>query len=351
MPESIGIADTIATPAWKESDFKIVKGREIYEEVSLTGINRAVIDSLTAFITGEADMKETGSPAWPEIPPDKLVEYFLVDGSFALRLISEKEMKANEKLDDPFEFLTDLIEVHRRLVTQQLRDPDDKLTDVTRVWQQQTSSWLVRDVKNYGLEGEQIEATNHYPLNAFMPYPNGQGLLYWNQFTYRRIEEIEQSIRQQTGKAALSLILTGYMGDIKQAQQAFATGSEIVHIPGNPTVTRVASTSTADQLMRSGDKLMLLFLKNTHQVEISETATLSGVARRLAMTPMLHFIRMIQRQITAIYATLGYELSLRGLNIMTPEERSAELDFLKRGRDEGHLDEQEYRTAAKALYN
>lgn len=351
MPESIGILDTVATPAYKESDYKVVTGRQIYEEISLTGINRSVICSLCAFITGEADMKLTGESVWPMIPPDKLAEYFLVDGSFALRLISEKEMKADEKLDDPYEFLTDLKEVHRRLVTQQLRDPDDKLTDVTRVWQQTNTNWLVRDVKNYGLENEQILATNHYPLEMFLPYPNGFGVLYWNQFTYRRIEEIEQSIRQQTGKAALSLILTGYMGDIKQAQQAFATGSEIVHIPGNPTVTRVASTSTADQLMRSGDKLMLLFLKNTHQVEISETATLSGVARRLAMTPMLHYIRMVQRQIQDVYETLGYELSLRGINIMTPEERGAELDFLKRGRDENHLNEEEYRTAAKALYN
>ena len=236
-------------------------------------------------------------------------------------------------------------------MVQGIRDKDGHITNVKRVWQKTEKDWLVRDVENYGMTGEIVKDTNRYPLDAFHPYPAGKGLLYWNQYTYRRIEEIEQSIRQQTGKAGLSIILTGYMGDIDQARKAFATGSEIVHVPGNPTITRVGSTGTTDQLMSNGDQMMRLFLKNTHQIEISETANISGVARRLAMTPMLHYIKLKQKQIKAIYEVLGYDLSLHGINIMTPAERAAELDFLNRGLAEGHLEQPEYKNMASALYD
>jgi len=96
---------------------------------------------------------------------------------------------------------------------------------------------------------------------------------------------------------------------------------------------------------------MRLFLKNTHQIEISETSTMSGVARRLAMTPMLHYIKLMQNKLRLIYEALSYEARFKGLRITTPDERAAELDFLKRGRDEGHLDEDEYKTSARALFN
>ena len=351
MPQERTLADSILTPAYKEREFKIVPGREIYNEMSLTAINRSVIESLTAFITGEASLDKKGGTMWPEIPPDDMCNYFLVDGSFALRFISDAEMAKNEKLDHQYEFLKDLVEVHRRLVVQKGRDKEGKLTDEMRVWQMTAKDWVVRDIKNYGQEGEQVMATNRYPLDAFLPYPNHQGILFWNQYTYRRIEEIEQSIRTQTGKASLSIILTGYMGDIKQARDAFANPGEVIHLPGNPTVTKVTSTGTVDQLTSNGDKFMRLFLKNTHQIEISETANISGVARRLAMTPMLHYIKLVQRQITEVYEKLGYEIGLHGLRITTPEERAAELDFLDRGLREKHLDPDQYETMARSLYN
>lgn len=353
MPQSRGITDSVVKPAWKEDDYKIVSGRELYEEHSLTAINRSVINSLTAFITGESSMEPIGSTEWPEVPADAMTEYFLVDGSWALRLISEQEMAKNEKLDHSYEFLKDLIEVHKRLVLQGTRDKETgELTDVTRVWQQRANDWIVRDVKNYGQTNEQVISTiEKYPLDAFVPHPSGKGLLYWNQFTYRRIEEIEQGIRQQTGKAALSLILSGYMGDVNQAREALAKGGEVIHVPGNPQITRWASSSTTDQLMKNGEQFLRLFLKNTMQIEISETAAVSGVSRRLAMTPMLHYVRQQQAKIKAVYETIGYELSLKGMNIMTPEERSAELDFLKRGRDEQIITPEQYMQSAQALYN
>ncbi len=351
MPESFNITDSIVTPAFKESAYKVKTGREIYEEISLTGINRAVIDSLGAFVVGESHVETSGASLWPEIPPEDLVNAFLVDGSFAMRVVAEEEMQKNEKLDEPYQFLEDCIEIHRRLVTQALRDKEsDQPNGLTRVWQQTNKDWVVRDVENYGEKNERIISTTRYPLDAFYPYPNGLGILYWNQYTYRRIEEIEDSIRKQTGKAALSLILTGYLGDITQARTAFESGGEVIHLPGNPTVTRVASTDTVNQLISSGDKLMRLFLKNTHQIEISETSDMSGVSRRLAMTPMLHFIKLVQTQLGKIYEDIGYTASFLGLNVTTPEERIAELDFFKRGFDEGHIYEDEYRNMARALY-
>lgn len=350
-PQDKHISESIPTPVKTDDGFRMMSGREIYNQISLTGINRAIIDSLTAFIVGESQIKRIGNSPWPEIPPDAMCEHYLVDGSFAIRIMSEEEMAKNEKLDNNYEFLTDLKEVHKRLVVQILRDSNGTPTNVSRVWQRTEIDWVVRDVENYGAKAQRVLATERYPLEAFLPYPGGYGIIFWNQYTYQRIEEIEYNIRKQTGKASLQFFLTGYLGNVEQARTEIAGGGEIIHLPGNPTITRAASSGTTDQLERDGLKLMALFLKNTHQVEISETSTMSGVSRRLAMTPMLHYIKLVQVKLQEIYETIGYNMKTQGLRITTPDERSAELDFLQRGLHEGIIDQETYNTSAEALYN
>ena len=85
-------------------------------------------------------------------------------------------------------------------------------------------------------------------------------------------------------------------------------------------------------------------------IEVSETSTMSGRSRKLAMMPMLNYVNSIRAVMDEVYVLLGYEVSWGGLEILETAEMIQQLDFLKRGRDEGHLNEQEYRRRVRALY-
>jgi len=344
MPEQKGLLDTIITPVKMSDEYPILTGREIFEEQSYTGLNKSTPEILEAFIAGDSELKATSATEWPEIPIEKMSEQLLVDGSFALRLIPEGE-------DEKYLFLRDCYVIKKNLVLQHIRNDKGAITGNTRVYMKTATGWTVRDYEAYGTQDQKLIADwGEYPLEAFIAYPYGKGILEPNRKTYQRIEEIEDSIRMQTGPASLSLVVSGYVGDVKKAQETLKAGAQIIYIPGNATITRVASNNTADQLMREGDKLIQLWFKNTHVVEISETATMSGVARRLAMTPMLHYIKLIRRALDDIYEMIGYEVDFGGIGILTPLEIGEELDMLKRGRDEGFLDEALYKRKGTKLF-
>ncbi len=351
MPESFSITDVPQPVLSPDREYKERPGRQIFEELSITGLNHSPIETLTAFITADSTIEGGGNGIWPEIPLAKICEYVLVDGSFVLRYIGEQ---VDESLgyipDEPYVFLEGCSEIHRNHILQPLRNERDVLTGITRVYERGKSDWSVKDVEAYGSERERTISTEQYPLDMLISYPYGKGLLYPNQKTYRRLEEIEDSIRQQTGPASLSLIVTGYAGDWKKAQDTFARGARIVGIPGNADVHRVASNSTADQLMANGEELRAAYAENMHLIRVSETATLSGKSRIIAMKPTLSYINMIRMVLDEVYALLGYTITWGGMDVTEPSERVAELDLLERGKRLLLLSVQEFMRMARALF-
>ncbi len=294
-PEGLNFMDVPQPVLSPDSIYVEITGREVFEEISISGLNRSPIEILTAFITADSTIEQTGATVWPEIPTEKICENVLVDGSIAMRYTGD------EKADEPYVFLRDCVEIHRSLIVQKLRDDRGRVTNVTRVYEKTESEWIVKDVTGYGTGHELVQSTESYPLEMILSYPYGEGLLYYNQKTYRRLEEIEESLRQQTGPASLSLIVTGYAGDWPKAQDTFAKGAKIIGIPGNADVHRVSANNTADQLMRSSLDLMQKYLKNMHLVEVSETSTMSGKSRKLAMMPMLNYVNTIRMVLDEIY--------------------------------------------------
>ena len=336
-----GIPQPVLSP---DQQYTEVSGRKIFEELSITGLNRAPIETLTAFITADSEMNQKGATVWPEVPLADVCQQILVDGSFAMRYTGD------EKADKPYLFLRDCLEIHRYKIVQRLRDEADHLTDIHRVYEKGEKSWTVRDVKGYGSQYPQTINTETYPLEAVLAYPYGKGLLYYNQKTFRRLEEIQESIRANTGPAALSLIVTGYTGDWKRAHDTFTTGARVIGIPGNADVHRVASNNTTSDLLANDAQLLPTYLENMHLVKVSETAQISGKSRIIAMKPMLNYVQTIRTVLDEVYAMLGYEITWGGLDVTDTAEKVAELDFLKRGYDERILSEQEYRQKSRALY-
>src|SRR3990167_1351594 len=332
-------------------DYPEQTGREIFEELSLTGLNRAPVTTLSSFI--ETGYEVVGEPRI-QIEVEEMISHLLVDGAFAIlskEIVSEKELR---ELWKDYKILTDLKRVSESEIIESLKDQNGVPNKISRVYQLQGETWIVRDVKYLGHEKKEIVVNEvKYPKDAIIPVVNNiepRGILYPNQHTYHRLEEIEMGLRHQTGPASLSLIVSGYVGDITKAHNTFSGGNKVVFVPGNATVTRVAANNTADQLMRNGALLMRLYFRNTHVIDDSEATVLSGVSRRLLMTPMLAFIESMRGILKDFYESLGAILTFGGIQILAPEEREAELRGLTSARELGILNEAQFKARAEALY-
>jgi hypothetical protein len=345
-PENLNFMDVPQPVLDSSTDYAPIEGRKIFEEMSITGLNRSPIEILTAFITAESDI-DGSSPIWPEIPLAKICEYVLVDGSFALRYTGDT---ADLKADEPYVFLKDCVEIHRNLIIQKLRNDNGVITDIVREYTREGDMWTVRDIRGYGTQHAQVVAIESYPADMLIAYPYGKGLLYPNQKTYRRLEEIEESIRKQTGPASLSLIVTGYTGDWRKAHNTFSQGASIIGIPGNVDVHRVAANNTTQDLIQDRNGLYSLFIDNMHLIKVSETAAISGRARIIAMRPMLSYVSTIRMVLDEIYALLGYTIEWGGIDVREIAELSAELDFLDKGLNAQILSIEEHQVKARALY-
>lgn len=341
----LSLAESIPQPVLSaDQEYAPISGRRIFEQLSITGLNRAPIETLTAFITADSQMNQKGATIWPEVPLAEVCEHILVDGSFAMRYTDDL------KADKAYLFLRDCLEIHRLKIVQRLRDEADYLTNIHRVYEKGEKNWTISDTKGYGSQSPQTINTETYPLEAVIAYPYGKGLLWWNQKTFRRLEEIQESIRANTGPASLSLIVTGYTGDWKRAHDTFTQGAKVIGIPGNADVHRVAANNTTQDLLSNNSQLSPTYIENMHMVNVSETLAISGKSRIIAMKPMLNYVTTIRTVLDEVYAMLGYEISWGGLDVTDTGEKVAELDFLKRGYDERILDESEYRQKARALY-
>ena len=342
--------------------FPILTGRQIWNQLSITGLNRSPVNILSAFITTdfEADIKnpEHADPIMedqPAISVIEMTEYLLVDGSFVIMELP----KPNED-GDKWVILKNVFQPIR--VNKFVQGIEDKKTGdlidtsiMVRLFSRKDvkANWLVQDIRNPQKKDETVMSTKTLPNEAVFPWVNKvhpSGLLVPNQNTYQRIEEIEEQIRVQTGPASLALIVTGYLGDIEQARETFSRGARIIFVPGQATITRVASNNVADQLTTRSDKLITLYFKNTNVATVEDTSNISGVSRKILMTPQISEVNRQRAMIKQIYSHWDIEVSFGGVELLTPEEKSKELDVLKRGRDEGILTEPQWKKRSGALF-
>ena len=342
--------------------FPVESGRSIWNTLTLTGVNRAPVTILSAFVT--ADAKVTGikaefadpsNPDDPAIGVDELANRLLVDGSLAV--LTLPELNDNNEL---LEFQNDLVVVKSNLVEQRMRKKDKPETFIVNLIRRYKREgigkiWVVEDITNIRTDGQVIKKVGELQPEQFYAYPNKvnpEGILFPYQHMYHRIEEIEEDLREQTGPASLAMIVSGYVGDIKKAHSTFRKGGKVVFIPGNATVTRVANNNFIDPMMTDADRLTMRYFKNMNiTIEIQDIGTQSGVSRRIQMTPMLSEIERQRTMIKMVYANWGVEVSFGGIDILSSEDKEKEMTVLKSAMLDGVITRDEYIQKARKLFD
>jgi hypothetical protein len=295
----------------------------IFNEFSLTTLNRLPVSILDSWVTARINYTD----AFYEITPYDISESLIVDGTVVI--LEGALLHRDCYVDAPNDELL-------------IRKMDE---GITRVYTKNLSSWLVTDVVGYGTEKEKTVATSVLPEEDLYIYINGYGILYPHQFTYRRLEEIEYAIRTQTSEMALSIIVSGYEGaDTKKTKQEIRGGARILFVPGTGVeVHRVGDSNVSNQLLADFQNLLPLYMKALHVPMSNENKEQSGISRQLEMQDAIKYVTETRKHLSNIWNDIkGGPISFGSITILSADERTAELDYYSRLRNEGVISIEEY---------
>jgi len=314
-------------------NFPFLTGREIYTELSYTGLNKSPIVKLQAFIL--AGLVETGNPPWP-VP--EMSERLLVDGTVVWY--------------EPEGFIYDIYDATRNRILARIRDEDGKIIhDKRRRFERVGEKWSITD-EDYK-DGKWVVHRNYGDIpddpTIILVHPNNLGLLFPVQNIYHRLEEIQKILRAESTGAKRKSIISGFAGDVKQLDEAMRSDRSVINIPGNVTVTHPAATAIVTQLLEEKNDLLIQYNENTMNYISGEGSEMSGVSRRLMMAPMLQFVKGMRKQLREIYERYVVTLEFDKVQVQTIDERQAQYNMLKLMRDDQVITREEFKERAIEL--
>ena len=322
--------------------YTIDTGSELYEQFSITGLNKLPVTIFSNYICAQAVVTA------PSTEPAPGIEAMTLSEVTAHRLINGSFVWLN---DGGWQLLDNLREVCRNKVVQLLEDVQllgrtGKLTNVYRVYVRKP---LYKEPENEALEqadlaGYQwvvtdIDAMTDKPVpntvprtlpdNALHVFDYGLGILYPNQWTYKRLEEIEVSMRKLQSGPGIKTLLHGFVRNPEGAKAELNSEDSTVSIlPGELKVDRMTETSGTQALKTEFDILLALYFAD---MNITDTAYQPDrpVAsdRYLTMGPMLRAVEEYRREIREIMSIWGMEVEYEKLYTMSVADRRMEYDM------------------------
>lgn len=311
----------------KEDGYPWCSGWDVYDEHSITSLNKTPINVLLAYILSEFESQ----PIVFDIDADHICESLLVDGSIVI---------AGGKLCHSDEW-----QVISPVMAYQINDEES----IYRLYSYNGTSW---DVNIYTNENFiDIKEQRNIATEELYLFPNGEGILKPVQWTYKRLEEIEISCRQQTTEAALSLIITGYEGvDELKTRKQIAGGAKILFIPTPDTeVTRVASSEIVNYLGQNFMRLLPLYFKSLNIPITDGNIAQSGISKQITLQPTLRFCNQVRLKMQKIFTQLDGSIEFKPIIVLSVDERLRELELLRAKRDIGALTESEFIQQARLV--
>jgi len=299
-------------------DFELTTGRVIYDSYSISTLNKLPVSILHAFTTAGV--------SWDGQLPVQLnpiVEAVLVDGSVVI--IDNQYLDAQhsefKKISPDRSLLFRTVAVADDQAIQYLTKRSEGDAQIVRVYIRSASAWMMTDYTNYGTDKEEkLDEIGTMPFDSFYVYPNGTGIIEPYQKTYMRLEEMEDTLRNQTTDSALTVIIGGNTGGRDEAIKAQRLGHRLLFFPDKDiSVNRVADTHITDQLLAQQDSLLRRYFMALHIVDVEANANMSGVARRLSMLPTLNFVDTVRDDVEMIMDDLGYTGKISWINLVLTE--------------------------------
>lgn len=331
-------------------NWEILTGRTLFEMYMITGLNRVPVISHSSYILGGVSVPENAELPFPL---DQVTEGLIVDGSIVIERFQDK----NGKQTAPQEFLKGIIEASESKVVQLLKNKTDSSEIVHRIFTKNPQgNWNVVDVTNFGKTSQKAIPATAQEKNAdsLFVFPNGVGIIQPAQYTLRRLEEIESRVRKVTNNA-VQLIIKGYTGNRQQTRNELEQESDKLLVPKGVEILTVGSTNLVDQFHADYRILLPNLMMQYSMLIMEDSASESGVARRMRMQPMLFYIKTQQDNLKKIYANNPFakpiEVKFDRVVTIPPEEAQKQYDLLVAMKNDGVITQEDFQTRASKLLN
>lgn len=289
----LGLPATQIAPSKRKDYYPVYTGRMIYEQLSMSGLNRVPVEmhkyrALRGFRTGGT------LPTKPE----EVVELLLVEGSPVFHWNEEAEWECMENL-----IQADTEDVYQLVSTDRY---------ILRHFRNTGAEWIIYDtpLDQWAAYGKEVdEPSGNIPTDLFRVYENGRGILYPAQWMYQRLEEIRWGIRQETSDFALSLLIIGMVSpNPEQALDKLESGKRIANIPGqSATVQRVGDSRIPDQLAAEYKDLEAEYFRACYLFDTSNQPDRPvGLDLQLRLEPQAAYVEDLRRKVVEVYAMLDY---------------------------------------------
>jgi hypothetical protein len=259
----------------------------------------------------------------------------------------------------PEGFLADIVSVTDDEIIMKIRSVDgmlvvEKRRRMERFGDADKKTWQMYD------EEKISGAVDWTIIREYEPFPddpaqiliheNGVGILYYVQLLYQRIEEIQTQLRRESTSAKTKTFVSGFTGDRSKAENAMGDpNATAIFVPGNVTINSPYAAGVVTNLIAEKHDLLIQYDENVMDFITNEASQMSGISRRLMMSPMLQFVKGVRKRLTDIFELYKIKLAFDKVQVQTVEERTSEYNLLKQMRDDTVLTPDEFIKRATEL--
>lgn len=339
------ILDDLVTTGTAAAEFESLTGREMYEIESISTLNKLPVTLLASYVLAGFNAE---APETLPTDPITLAQDFLIQGSIVFIRKQFADIENSQLID----IGNDYFRLEEVEIINERHFVEFISKDITRVYTLGVSTWSVVDIKNMDTKNEVVLLRGTLDADAIIVLVNGVGILEPYNKTYQRLEEIEDTLRGQTTKAALTTIVGGAAGNKADVKKAIRDGHTLMMFPtSNISVHRVGDSQITDQLLRQQDSLMKRYFRAMSIVELEEAKQLSGVARRITMIPTINVVQFNRQLMLRVLKEMGYTntITFSPISIMDTKEKIEEINFLTMIKPLINMDEKEYQRRLKDL--
>ena len=296
--QGIGLPITQLEPSKPKDTYPVYTGRMIYDQLTISGLNRVPVE-----MHKYRALRGISADSLP-VKPEEMVELLLVEGSPVFHWNEEAE----------WEPITNIITADDESVYQLVMGERGY---ILRHYARGAEVWVIYDtpLEYWAASGKETdEAVGFIPIADFRVYENGRGILYPNQWTYQRLEEIRWNILQETSDFALSLLIIGMVSpNPEDALAKLEAGRRIANIPGQgATVQRVGDSRIPDQLDAEYQRLESEYFRACYLFDMSQQPDRPvGLDLQLRLEPQSAYIEDLRRKMVECYAMLDYTAPIR----------------------------------------
>jgi hypothetical protein len=161
----------------------------------------------------------------------------------------------------------------------------------------------------------------------------GKGIVYGNQWTFWRLEEIKWGIQTETSDFNLSTIIVGELGRNAQgAIDQLNQGRRIAALPGrNSNAIKVSDSNVIDKLMGEYESLKADYLNATYLIDMGQQPNRPvAMDSALRLAPQVRYRDSVREAMEEYYEQFGLKLTFKDtVNPATAQEVQVSMSSLQ----------------------